>query len=89
MQAIVLASPILKLAGTLVLTYTTHYSAIKLYSALCVPDSVWGYVQGMFTTGSPFCTATLTYASNSQAAYATIITMTISRAIMDTVLPST
>lgn len=81
-------SPILKVAGTLFLTYSSHYGAIKLYSTFCVPDSLVGYLQGMITTGSPVCSATLAYASNSQTSYATIITMTISRAIMDAVLPS-
>lgn len=81
--------PIVKLMGTLLLTYSTHYGAAKLYSSLCVPNGFWGYVQGMFTTGSPICAATVTYVSNSQASYATIITMSISRAVMDAVLPST
>jgi hypothetical protein len=81
-------SPLLKVAGTLFLTYSTHYGAIKLYSTFCIPDNLLGYLQGMITTGSPVCSATLAYASNSQTSYATIITMTISRAIMDAVLPS-
>lgn len=79
--------PIVKLLGTLVLTYSTHYGAAKLYSSLCVPNGVWGYVQGMFTTGSPICAATVAYVSNSQTSYATIITMSISRAVMDAILP--
>ena len=81
--------PVVKLVGTLLLTYSTHYGATKMYSVLCVPNGMWGYVQGMFTTGSPICAATLTYASNSQASYAAIITMTISRAVMDAILPGT
>lgn len=79
--------PILKLVGTLLLTYSTHYGATKLYTTLCVPDGFAGYVYGMFTTGSPICTATLSYVSNSQSSYATVITTTLSRAIMDTLLP--
>jgi hypothetical protein len=82
-----MSDPILKLAGTLLLTYTSHYGAAKIYSSLCVPNGIWGYIQGMFTTGSPICAATLSYVSNSQSSYATIITMTISRAVMDAILP--
>lgn len=82
-------TPVLRLAGTFLLTYTTHYGAAKLYTALCVPDGIMGYVYGMFTTGSPICSATLAYVSNSQSSYATIITATISRSLMDTLLPAT
>ena len=80
--------PLLKVAGTLFLTYSSYYGAVKIYSTFCVPDSVLGYLQGMITTGSLVCAATLAYASNSQPSYATIISMTFSRAIIDAVLPS-
>ena len=83
----VMSLPFAKLAGSLLLTYSTHYGAAKIYSHLCVPSGVWGYIQGMFTTGSPICAATVSYVSNSQSSYATIITMTISRAVMDAILP--
>jgi len=86
-QTVMLFEPLLKLAGTLVLTYTSHYTAAKVYSNLCVPSGWFGYIQGMFTTGSPICSATLNYVSNSQSSYATIITMSISRAVMDAILP--
>jgi len=79
--------PFTKLIGTLLLTYSTHYGAAKLYSSLCVPNGMWGYLQGMFTTGSPICAATVTYVANSQSSYAAIITMSISRALMDAILP--
>ena len=81
--------PIAKVLGSLLLTYSTHYGASKLYSELCVPDGIIGYFYGMVTTGSPICSATLSYVSNSQTSYATIITMTISRAVMDAILPGT
>jgi hypothetical protein len=76
-----------KLAGTLLMTYTSHYVATKVYTHFCVPDGVWGFFQGMLTTGSPVCSVTLSYISNSQASYATAITMTVSRAIMDAIMP--
>ena len=49
-----IATPVLRIAGTFLLTYTTHYGASKVYTAVCVPDGLLGFVQGMFTTGSPF-----------------------------------
>jgi len=80
---------IVKIAGSVLLTYTTHYVAANLYTQLCVPGSLWGFFQGMVTTGSPVCTATLTYVASSQASYSTILTMTVSRLFMDMLIPGT
>ena len=76
-----------KTLATIVVTYTAHYASTKAYSSFCVPDGLWGYVQGFLTTGSPLCSATLTYASNSQNSYATIITMAVSRIAIEFILP--
>lgn len=76
-----------KTLATIVVTYTAHYASTKAYSSFCVPDGLWGYVQGFLTTGSPLCSATLTYASNSQNSYATIITMAVSRIAIELILP--
>lgn len=76
-----------KTVATILLTYSAHYASTKAYSSFCVPDGLWGYVQGLLTTGSPMCTATLTYASNSQNSYATIITMAVSRIAIELIIP--
>jgi hypothetical protein len=76
-----------KTLATIVVTYTAHYASTKAYSSFCVPDGLWGYVQGLLTTGSPMCSATLTYASNSQNSYATIITMAVSRIAIELIIP--
>ena len=76
-----------KTHATNVVTYTAHYASTKAYSSFCVPDGLWGYVQGFLTTGSPLCSATLTYASNSQNSYATIITMAVSRIAIELIVP--
>ena len=76
-----------KTLATIVVTYTAHYASTKAYSSFCVPDGLWGYVQGFLTTGSPLCSATLSYASNSQNSYATIITMAVSRIAIELILP--
>ena len=76
-----------KTLATIVVTYTAHYASTKAYSRFCVPDGLWGYVQGFLTTGSPLCSATLSYASNSQNSYATIITMAVSRIAIELILP--
>lgn len=76
-----------KTLASIALTYSAHYASTKLYSELCVPDGIWGYLQGLVTAGSPLCTATLTYAYNSQTTYATVVTMAISRVAIDLILP--
>ena len=76
-----------KTLASILVTYSAHYASTKVYSGMCVPDGLWGYLQGLVTTGSPLCTATLTYASNSQNSYATILTMAVSRIAIDLVLP--
>ena len=78
-----------KIVGSIVLTYSTHYVAANIYTHLCVPTGLWGFVQGMLTTGSPVCSATLNYVSSSQTSYTTILTVTASRLVMDMLLPST
>jgi hypothetical protein len=84
-----IASPIVKLLGTMLLTYSSHYTAANLYAKLCVPATMWGYLQGMIATGSPVCSAIHAYVGNSQTTYTAVITTTISRAIMDAILPGT
>jgi hypothetical protein len=76
-----------KTLASIMVTYSAHYASTKVYSGMCVPDGLWGYLQGLVTTGSPLCTATLTYASNSQNSYATILTMAVSRIAIELVLP--
>jgi hypothetical protein len=43
----------------------------------------------MIATGSPVCSAIHAYVGNSQTTYTAVITTTISRAIMDAILPGT
>jgi len=78
---------ITKIFGSLLLTYTTHYVATNLYSSICLPTGIWGFLQGMINTGSPMCTTTLHFVSATQASYATILTVTLSRMFMDVILP--
>lgn len=72
-----------------VVAYTAHYGMVKLYSAACVPDGVWGYVQGLVTAGSPFCQAGVQIISSTQVTYGAVITMGLTRLVLDVVAPST
>lgn len=75
-------------AVSAILAYTTHYGISKLYDSFCVPDGFMGFVQGMLTTGSPICKAGLEAMTATQVSYGTVITMSISRFILDLAAPS-
>lgn len=70
-----------------VVVYSTHYGASKLYDYACVPDGIWGFIQGSFTAGSPICKATLDVVANTQSSYSSIILMSITRIVIDHVIP--
>lgn len=67
--------------------YSVHYSSAKLYDYFCVPDGLYGFVQGMFTTGSPVCQAGLAVVSNTQMSYSTLITIGLTRMVLDMAVP--
>jgi hypothetical protein len=70
-----------------VIAYSTHYGVSKLYNAMCIPDGVWGYLQGFATTGSPVCQAGMQIMSSTQLSYSSIIMMGVSRIIVDVISP--
>jgi hypothetical protein len=78
---------ILKTVGSAVLAYSTHYGMTKLYSNMCVPDGIWGYLGGMVSTGSPVCQAGVHIISNTQISYSSIIMMGASRILVDLIVP--
>lgn len=80
-------SAIGKALGSSLISYSTHYGMTKLYNAACVPDGVWGFLQGMVTSGSPVCQLGVQVISSTQVSYSSIIMMGISRIILDFVAP--
>jgi hypothetical protein len=84
-----LTSPFVKGVASALIAYTAHYGMVKIYSATCVPDGVLGYVQGLVTAGSPLCQAGVQIISNTQLTYGTVITVGLTRFILDTVAPPT
>ena len=70
-----------------VLAYTTHYGATKLYDGFCVPDGIVGYLRGLVSSGSPVCQAGLAIMTSTQVSYSNIISMSISRLVLDLVSP--
>jgi hypothetical protein len=70
---------------TACVAYTSHYAVTKVYSAICVPDGLWGFVQGSFTTGSPVCSAMFSTMSATQITYNTMIGFIVSHLLVDAV----
>ena len=81
-------SAIGKALGSALISYSTHYGMTKLYNAACVPDGLWGFLQGMVTSGSPVCQLGVQVISSTQVSYSSIIMMGISRILLDIVAPS-
>lgn len=81
-------SAIGKAIGSAIISYSTHYGMTKLYNAACVPDGVWGFLQGMVTSGSPVCQLGVQVISSTQVSYSSIIMMGISRILLDVVAPA-
>ena len=81
-------SAIGKALGSALISYSTHYGMTKLYNAACVPDGVWGFLQGMVTSGSPVCQLGVQVISSTQVSYSSIIMMGISRILLDVVAPA-
>ena len=80
-------SSIVKAAGSAILSYGTHYAMTKAYNYACVPDGVYGFLQGMITSGSPVCQAGVQVISSTQVSYSQLIIMGISRVVIDFVAP--
>lgn len=66
-----------------VIAYGAHYGVTKLYSNICVPDGVYGFLQGSITTGSPVCSMLFTIMTNTNVTYSTLLTISITRIVVD------
>jgi hypothetical protein len=71
-----------KTAGSMILVYGSHYTSSKIYNAVCVPDGFLGFIQGIFTTASPWCRATLGFMQSTETAYSSAILVGLSRIVM-------
>jgi len=83
-----LNSPLTKAIISALISYTAHYTATKVYSAACVPDGVYGFLQGLVTSGSPVCQVGIQVMTATQVSYSSVLMMGISRIILDNVIPS-
>ena len=79
---------IAKSFGSAIIAYSSHYAMNKFYNYACVPDGLYGYLQGFITTGSPISQASIQLISTTQTSYSTTIMMILSRALIDIVAPN-
>jgi hypothetical protein len=75
-------SELKKTGLSILLVYSTHYGATKLYNVVCVPNGLMGYVFGFVTTASPWCRLLLEIMKLTENQYSTIILIVLSRLIM-------
>jgi len=78
---------IVKGLASMGVVYTLHYAGAKAYSAFCVPDGVWGFVQGLVTTGGPVCTVILKTVEATASSYSSILAMGATRLAIDFFVP--
>ena len=82
------SSPLTKGIISALISYSAHYVATKAYSSACVPDGIYGFIQGLVTSGSPVCQMGIQVISATQVSYSSVIMIGILRLILDTVAPS-
>ena len=71
-----------KLALSTFIVYSVHYGAVKSYDTFCVPDGVYGYLQGLVTAGSPVCKFVLDTVTSTQNHYSGVLLVGISRLLL-------
>jgi len=71
-----------KLVASTLLVYSAHFAACKAYTTFCIPDGVFGYIQGLLTTGSPLCKVALDTVNATQNQYSGILLVGLSRLLL-------
>lgn len=74
---------VVKTAITALVAYSSHFGITKLYTSICVPDGIYGYIQGFITTGSPVCSSLLSLMTNTQLTYSTLLVTSVARIMVD------
>ena len=75
-------SELKKTGLSILMVYSTHYGATKLYNVVCVPNGFLGYLFGFVTTASPWCRLLLEIMKLTENQYSTIILIVLSRLVM-------
>ena len=74
-----------KLALSTFIVYSTHFGAVKAYDTVCVPDGIYGYLQGLIAAGSPSCKFILDTVTVTQNHYSGVIIVGISRLLLSAI----
>lgn len=77
-----------KTFASALLAYSIHYGVGKLYSTVCIPDGLVGFVSGILSVGSPLCQIGLQTLTHTQSTFSSIVLMSLSRILIDTMVPS-
>jgi hypothetical protein len=67
--------------------YGAHYSSVKIYDNICVPDGILGFLRGFVTTGSPMCQVGVTMIKETQTSYSSFFLLGLSRILIDALVP--
>jgi len=67
----------LAVALPIVSVYTTHYISANVYSRLCTPLSLYGFIKAVIYTASPLCKVVLDVVTTTSDAYSYFIAGTI------------
>ena len=78
-------SLILNTSIAAIIAYSSHYTVTKLYTWLCIPDGIYGFIQGFLTTAGPVCGTLLHITSSSHVTYSTIILTSFARILADSI----
>lgn len=78
-------NPLVKTAITAIVAYSSHFGITKLYTAFCVPDGFYGFIQGFLTTGGPLCSSLLSLMTHTQLTYSTLLITSMARMFVDIV----
>jgi hypothetical protein len=76
---------ILKSVASTGLIYLTHFATTKYYNHFCIANGTWGFVSGLFTTGSPMCHVAVTVLHNTEIAYTSAFSIGLTRFILDAI----
>jgi hypothetical protein len=70
------------------LAYSVHYASEKFYDTVCTPDGFAGFLQGLITTASPWCSLALSTMSQTQNLYSNFVLFGVSRLLVEVVSPA-
>lgn len=81
-------SELRKLIASGLVAYSIHYGSEKFYNMACTPDGMVGFLQGLLTVASPWCTVALSTMSQTQTLYSNFVVFGVSRLVVEFVSPS-